>query len=130
MIDYSKIVTAEDKFEQAKAAKKAEIDQSRDAALAAGFEYEGHVFDSDSKSIQRISAIATLSLLDPTFTTPYITQDNQTITLDALAIAGLGAAAATHEAQHVFKARLLKDAVLAATNRAELDAIQWDEPAA
>lgn len=129
-MDYSQIITAADKFERAKDAKKREIDQARDVALTAGFEYGGHLFDSDQKSIQRISAIATLSLMDPAFTTLYITQDNQTITLDAGAVAGLGAAAASHEAALVFQARALKDQAIAAQTQAELDAIVWPIPGA
>lgn len=125
-IDLSKLITAEDKFRQAKEAKRRQIDQDRDKALLGGFEYDGHMFDSDQKSIQRISAIATLSLLDPAFTTPYITKDNAIITLDAQAIAGLGTAAAAHESAQVFKARSLKDQVIDAKTPSELAAITWD----
>ena len=125
MIDYSKMITAADKFEQRRQAKLQAIDRERDALLTAGFEYAGHRFDSDEKSIQRINAIATLALMNAGFETPYITQNNETITLTASDIAGLGAAAAAHEASYVFLARSLKDQVLAATTQEDLDAVVW-----
>lgn len=120
-INLSGLITKEDKFEELKQAKLKEIDRARNEALNSGFEYNGMMFDSDDKSIQRINAIATLSLLDPTFETDYITQDNTIVHLNAEDIANLGAAAAQHEAYHVFKARQLKDDVLLA-----LSAEAWD----
>lgn len=129
MIDLSKLITAEDKFKQAKGLKLREIDQHRDAALGSGIDLDGVIFDSDQKSIQRISALATLSLMDPEFTTQYITRDNEVITLDASGIARLGVAAATHEATQVFKARSLKDQVIDAKTTSELAAITWDSDA-
>lgn len=125
MIDLTNLITKEDKFEKAKQAKLAEIDKARDEALLQGFECDGVIYDSDHKSIQRISAIATLALMDQGFTTPYITKDNSTVMLDADAIAQLGQAAAEHEATLIFQARELKDQVLAATTQEQLDAIVW-----
>ena len=71
-----------------------QIDVARDKDLKAGFEYDGHVYDSDDKSIQRINAIVTMSIANPVYSTPYITKDNTIVQLDAQGIAGLGAAAA------------------------------------
>lgn len=110
----------------AKEAKLRDIDRCRDQALDAGFEFDGHIYDSDQKSIQRISAIATLALMEPEFSTPYITKKNDVVQLDASAIAGLGMAAAQHESTMIFKARTLKDLVLAAATKLEVDAISWD----
>ncbi|MDP3579135.1 DUF4376 domain-containing protein [Methyloversatilis sp.] len=102
-----------------------EIDAARDAAARGGFLYAGVRYDSDTQSIQRINGAVTLSLLDPTFETPWITEDNSVVTLDAEALRGLGQAAGEHEAQQIFKARALKDAVLAATTEAQIAAIEW-----
>lgn len=123
------ILDEQEQLADAKSRKLLEIDQARDAALAGGFEYGGNVYDSDQKSIQRISAIATLALMDPEFSTPYITADNSVVTLDASAVGGLGAAAAAHEAALVFHARALKDQVLSATTLSEVEAIVWTAPA-
>lgn len=109
----------------AKSEKLLQIDASRDQAIAAGFEHAGSRYDSDSKSIQRISAIATLALMDPEYSTPYITADNSIVTLDAEAIGALSIAAAQHESSLVFGARQLKDLVLAAQTVEEVAAVVW-----
>lgn len=102
------------------------IDEARDKALVAGFMFNGTKFDSDNKSIQRISSAVTLSLLDPAFTTPWITWDNDIINLDAAGLSGLGQAAAAHEGALVFRARGLKDEILAAETAAEIASIVWE----
>lgn len=112
-------------IEAMRAAKLREIDAARDAAITDGFEFDGVMYDSDAKSVQRISGAVTLSLLNPAFETQWITYDNSVVTLDAAGLAGLGAAAGTHEALQIFKARALKDQVLAATTPEEIAAINW-----
>lgn len=108
-----------------RAAKLAEIDAARDQAILGGFEYQGTRFDSDAKSIQRISGAVTLSMLNPSYQTEWITFDNDTVVLDAAGLAGLGAAAGLHESTQIFKARALKNAVLAATTAEAIAAIRW-----
>ena len=115
-------------LEDAKIDKLRELDLARDQALVAGFTHNGNTYDSDAKSIQRINAIATLALMDPNFSTPYITKDNIIITLDAAAVGALGTAAAQHESSLVFQARALKDQVLAANDKATVEAIVWVAP--
>lgn len=112
-------------IEAMRAAKLREIDAARDAAITGGFEFDGVMYDSDAKSVQRISGAVTLSLLNPAFETQWITYDNSVVTLDAAGLAGLGAAAGTHEALQIFKARALKNQVLAATTPEEIAAINW-----
>lgn len=107
------------------AAKLRDIDTARDEAIAGGFLYNGTRFDSDAKSIQRISGAVTLSMLNPAYETDWITFDNGTVTLDATGLAGLGAAAGIHEAEQIFKARSLKNQALAATTPEEIAAISW-----
>lgn len=108
-----------------RAAKVQEINAARDAAIVGGFEFNGVLYDSDPKSIQRISGGVTLGMLNPAFETDWITFDNSVVTLDAAGLAGLGAAAGAHEAAQIFKARALKDQALAATTPEELGAINW-----
>lgn len=128
LVDGVWVLDVEAELAAAKTAKQLQIDAARDLALNGGFVHNGHTYQSDSKSIQRISAIATLSLMDPNYSTPYITADNTIVILDAVAIGSLGLAAAQHEATLVFQARTLKDQVLAATTKAEVDVIQWVAP--
>lgn len=106
-------------------AKLAEIDMARDAAIIGGFEFNGVMYDSDPKSIQRINGAVTLSMLDPTYETEWITFDNGIVTLDAAGLAGLGVAAGAHQKAQIFKARQLKNQALAATTVSQLNAITW-----
>ncbi len=108
-----------------RAAKLAEIDMARDAAIIGGFEFAGVMYDSDPKSIQRINGAVTLSMLDPDFETDWITFDNSVVTLNATQLAGLGVAAGLHEKAQIFKARQLKNQALAATTVSQLNAITW-----
>lgn len=112
-------------LDQAKENKRNQINALRDEKLSAGFEYNGNVFDSDDKSIQRITAIFTFALADPEFTSDYILKDNVTITLSNADCKALGQAAGIHEQTQVFTARQLKDAVNAAKTIDEIKAIQW-----
>lgn len=108
-----------------RARKLRELDAARDAAIVGGFEFAGVMYDSDPKSIQRINGAVTLSMLDPSFETDWITFDNSLVRLNAAQLAGLGAAAGQHEAAQIFRARQLKDQALAATTREQLAAITW-----
>lgn len=112
-------------MEPMRESKLREIDAARDMAIISGFDYNGVRFDSDAKSIQRISGAVTLSMLNPAYVTEWITFDNSTVTLDAAGLAGLGAAAGLHESSQIFKARALKNEALAATTPEELSAITW-----
>jgi hypothetical protein len=112
-------------MEPMRESKLREIDAARDIAIISGFDYNGVRFDSDAKSIQRISGAVTLSMLNPAYVTEWITFDNSTVTLDAAGLAGLGVAAGLHESSQVFKARGLKNAVLAATTVEEIQSITW-----
>lgn len=112
-------------LDEAIADKLREIDAARDAAIAGGFEFAGVMYDSDAKAIQRINGAVTLSLLDPEYSTPWITYDNGVVQLDAASLAGLGVAAGAHERAQIFKARGLKDLALAATSLEGLAGINW-----
>ncbi len=112
-------------LEEMRAAKVQEINAARDAAIVGGFEFNGVRYDSDPKSVQRISGAVTLGMLNPAFETDWITFDNSVVRLNAAQLAGLGAAAGQHEATQIFRARQLKDQALAATTREQLAAITW-----
>lgn len=112
-------------LDQVRERKISEIDAARDAALEAGFLFDGMRYDCDDLSVQRITGAAVLGILNPAFETPWITFDNSVVTLSASDLAGLGAAAAQHVATQLFRARGLKDAALAATTVEQIDAINW-----
>ena len=101
------------------------IDEARDARLAGGFLFNGIRFDSDDKSVRRISGAVLLCLLDPEHSENWITQDNSRVVLNADEINGLGLAAANHERETLFKARALKDQIEAASSKSEVDSVVW-----
>ena len=123
--DTGEYVVSELPLAQAKQNKKNAINAERDTRLRAGISYNGYTFDSDDKTIQRITAIFTFALADPEFTSQFITADNQTITLTNADCKALGQSAAVHEQTIVFTARALKDAVIAAEDNATLRGITW-----
>lgn len=125
MDDAGEYVISELPLEQAKENKRQAINQERAERLQSGITYNGNTFDSDDKTIQRITAIFTFALADPEFTSQFITADNQTVTLSNADCKALGHAAAVHEQTQVFTARQLKDAVLAAQSNDELRVIKW-----
>lgn len=112
-------------LEQAKENKRSIINQERDERLRSGITYSGNTFDSDDKTIQRITAVFTFALADPEFTSQFITRDNKTITLSNADCKALGQAASVHEQTVVFTARSLKDAVIAASTNEEIRAVSW-----
>lgn len=112
-------------LDEVRQAKIAQIDRARDTALEDGFIFNGVRYDCDDLSVQRITGAAVLGILNPAFVTPWITFDNSVVTLTAADLAGLGAAAAGHVATQLFKARELKDEVLAATTVEQVSAINW-----
>lgn len=85
-----------------------------DRRIDSGVAYAGHRFDTDPKSVQRISGAVQLVALDPAYTTDWITADNTVVHLDAASLIGLGQAVGVHEASCIFAARQAKDDVLAA----------------
>ena len=112
------------------------VNARRDAAEESGFTYLGKPFDSDSRSVQRIStavqaaqvALATSNLA----VFEWMCADNTTITLDAQQMLGVPVALATHANEIHLNGRNLKDAIAAATTSAELAAVDtgsgWPSP--
>lgn len=119
-------------LDELKQAKRAEINQARDAAEQGGFEYMGKIFDSDPISCQRISCAAqAMSLVqveegqpEPTIT--WTCQDNSTIDLNPVELLGLVAALAQWSNSCHEKATALKAQIDAATTNAEVEAVKWN----
>lgn len=123
--DTGEYVTTELPIEQAKENKRQAINQKRDEQIQSGIKFKGNTFDSDDKTIQRITSIFVFALANPEFATDFITADNKAVPLSKADCIALGQAAAEHEQTAVFTARNLKDAVLAAKTNDKLRAIKW-----
>lgn len=118
----------EPSLNELKEAKRAEINQARDAAEQGGFEYLGKTFDSDQISAQRISMAAQAMALAPEGTTiTWTCQDNSTIDLTAQELVGLVVALATWSNACHEKATALKAKIEAAQTAEELELITWED---
>lgn len=115
-------------LDELKLAKRAEINQARDASEQGGFEYMGKVFDSDPISCQRISMAAQAMALAPEGTTiTWTTQDNTTIELNKTQLAGMVVALAEWSNTCHQKATTLKAQIDAAETAEELELITWED---
>lgn len=101
------------------------IDVDRDFAIAAGFEHDGHAFDSYPDALTNIAGSFSMAVDDPEFSTGFITMDDDVIELDNAAVRALGRAAYNHKREHMLRARQLKDVILLATSVDEVHAVTW-----
>lgn len=117
-------------LDELKLAKRAEINQARDAAEQSGFEYMGKIFDSDQVSCIRISSAAqAMSMVAMSEETPTITwtcQDNSTIDLNPQELMGLVVALAQWSNTCHQKATALKAQIDACDSKEALAEIKWE----
>jgi Domain of unknown function (DUF4376) len=111
----------------AKSSKHEAVNAERNRRETAGFPYQGKTLDSDPVSVQRITvavqaAQAALSAGQP-FAVEWVCADNTTLALDAAGLIGMPVALAAHANALHMHGRSLKAQITAATNAAELDAI-------
>lgn len=107
--------------------KHDEINQARDYEEEQGFEYLSTVFDSDSRSVQRISIAAQAASLDENFIIPWVAKDNSVVMLNQSAMLQMPVALALHAYALHTKATILKEQVAIATTSEEVAAIKWDD---
>lgn len=120
-------VVPEPTFEELKLAKRAEINQVRDAEEQGGFEYLGKIFDSDQVSCIRMSSAAQAMQYAPDDAIiTWTTQDNSTIDLNKSQLMGLVVALAQHSNTCHQKATALKAQIDACESKEELDKIVWE----
>lgn len=120
-------VVPEPTFEELKLAKRAEINQVRDAEEQGGFEYLGKIFDSDQVSCIRMSSAAQAMQYAPDDAIiTWTTQDNSTIDLNKSQLMGLVVALAQHSNTCHQKATSLKAQIDACESKEELDKIVWE----
>lgn len=113
----------------AKSVKWGEMKQRRDKAESDGFPYLGMQFDSDSRSVQRITvavmaAQAALAAGQP-FEMDWTAADNSSVTLTAEQMLGMPAALAIYGNELHRVARQLREQIEAAQTVAEVDVITW-----
>ncbi|MCP1290752.1 DUF4376 domain-containing protein [Chromobacterium sp. S0633] len=113
----------------ARAAAYARITAERDRLEAAGFPYLGKVFDSDPRSVQRITSAAlaaqSAKAIGVPFEISWDAADNSVMKLDADGALGLPIALATYVAGLYTTARELKALIDQAATVETAEAIRW-----
>ena len=100
---------------------KKRVKALRDQKETEGFAYMGKVFDSDERSVLRITQAAlTAMAAGPTFTIDWTAADNSIVTLDQAAMIGMPAALAVYANQLHQSAKAHK----AAIDAADFDALK------
>lgn len=111
------------------AAKWVQIKAERDRQESAGFPYLGRWLDSDSLSVQRISAAALAGLAalaaGASLSIEWTCADNSVLTLDAQQLAAMPTALAAHADVLHQISRDLRAQIDAATTAEALELIQW-----
>jgi hypothetical protein len=123
-IDWTKVITAEDKFAKAKEAKKAEIAQARYNAEIAGVTINGVSIKTDRESQGLITGAALKAMQDPDYTCRWKGIDGF-VTLNATQIIAIADAVRQHVQSCFDHEAELVLLIEAATTEAELDAIKW-----
>lgn len=94
---------------------KGKVKALRDQKETEGFAYMGKTFDSDERSVLRITQAAlTAQVVGPTFTIDWTAADNSVVTLDYAGMLGMPAALAVYANQLHQAAKTHKEAIDAA----------------
>lgn len=118
----------EEPIEYSKKHKITILKMQRDKAEVEPIEYQGHSFDFDSKSYERITAaIYALDLQGAPSTINWTLADSSSIPVTANALRGVIAAAAVRSNTLHMAYRKAKEKVEAATTKEEVEAIRWPE---
>ena len=123
-IDWTKVITAEDKFAKAKEAKKAEIAQARYNAEIAGVTFNGVSIKTDRESQGLITGAALKAMQDPDYTCRW-KGINGFIELTAPQIIAIADAVRAHVQSCFDHEAELVPLIEAATTEAELNLITW-----
>ena len=123
-IDWTKVITVEDKFAKAKEAKKAEIAQARYNAEIAGVTFNGVSIKTDRESQGLITGAALKAMQDPDYTCRW-KGINGFIELTAPQIIAIADAVRAHVQSCFDHEAELLPLIEAATTEAELEAINW-----
>lgn len=113
-------------LDQARKQKWTEIKRARDAAEEADFTIGGYTFDADRRSQAAIAAaVQDMTLQGGPASVSWTLADDTTITVTANQMKAVLRGIRAHVQTQRDKAAVLRDAILAATTVAEVDALSW-----
>ena len=122
-IDWTKVITAEDKFAKAKEAKKAEIAQARYNAEIAGVTINGVLIKTDRETQAVLTAACLQAYIDSGYSLNWKTGDGTFVSLPADKIMAFGTAVRAHVQSCFDHEAELLPLIASAETEAELDAI-------
>ena len=123
-IDWTKVITVEDKFQKAKEDKKASIAQARYEDEIAGATINGVLIKTDRETQAVLTSACLQAYIDSGYSLNWKT-DGTFVSLSGEQIMAFGTAVRAHvQACFDHEAELLP-LIEAATTQAELDAINW-----
>ena len=125
MIDWTKVITVEDKFAKAKEAKKAEIAQARYEAEIAGVTINGVSIKTDRETQAVLTAACLQAYIDSGYSLNWKTGDGTFVSLAAEQIMAFGTAVRAHVQSCFDREAELLPLIEAATTEAELNLITW-----
>lgn len=120
------VAEAEEPIENIRARKIMKLKCQRDAAEVEPIEYDGHLYDYDSKARDRISAaIIALELQGEGATIEWTTADNDDAVVTTQDLRAIVAAVAVRSNALHIKYRRLKVQVQACSSAGDVEAIKW-----
>jgi hypothetical protein len=123
-VDLEKVVTAEMKFDQAKAAKRAALAARRYAAEAGGIVLNGAPIRTDPTSQSKITGAVSLFNNDPKLTSiDWEGEPGTWVSIDKATMIAIGIAVGRHVQACFSNARSLSEQIDKATDKSALDAI-------
>ena len=125
MIDWTKVITVEDKFAKAKEAKKSEIAQARYNAEIAGVTINGVLIKTDRETQAVLTAACLQAYIDSGYSLNWKTGDGTFVSLPAEQIMAFGTAVRAHVQSCFDHEAELLPLLASAETEAELDAIEW-----
>ena len=124
-IDWTKVVTPADKFEQARERKYSEIAQARYNAEIAGVTINGVLIKTDRETQAVLTAACLQAYIDSGYSLNWKTGDGTFVSLPAEQIMAFGTAVRAHVQSCFDHEAELLPLIEAATTEAELEAINW-----
>lgn len=114
-------------LENIKEVKNLQIDEKKQEVISQGFSYQDKVYQCETYDQTLILGKVTQAQLNPSESISWIAKDNTITTFNPQEFVAFATALALFIEQVTFKARSLKDKVVNAKTKEEVEAVVWEE---
>lgn len=114
-------------LENIKEVKSLQIDEKKQEVISQGFSYQDKVYQCETYDQTLILGKVTQAQLNPNESISWIAKDNTITTFNPQEFVAFATALALFIEQVTFKARSLKDKVVNAKTKEEVEAVVWEE---